>query len=747
MLSMINSRIVSILRNALLTTFFKIYSVFFGATILSSSFCLVSLLSVLFSFIYPFALYSSDVFQMKFQEGKDYLDKGDLMNSYISFSVAYEYAESNTQRFDVMMNLANILFIWGDTFAAEEVYKTALGLNPKSFEALKKVVIVKAENQARDFKLYLSKIPQDKRDSEILYYWGKYTLLAEKDPKRACDILDSVRRESELFYKASYLCGVAMIMLGDRSEALRRFENSSLSPDKNLREHSYLAIARIYTDVGQFEKALPYYLRIPPDSPVFYESKYEVCWVFYALDRYDEVRNCIAYFKNAPKSHLTRKIDILQAFLNMREDLVNTLLTFTAVSDYSVMMLSKIDEVKNMPKKFWGQDYIKYFSAHEPNIKSFIEFFPEYKEFSRRKTYIAQTQAEIKSIIQDIRRINSMSVIVADKAIKKYLERVWVVQQRIINLMNSFVSQSSADFNSKNTWFALSSLFEELRKLDFTTRELIAISSVKIAELSREGGFKNWEKKFEAYNKAMDYSFKELDKLLDYNRRSANYFVMLAKKISQEYDGRKMYDIGEILKTFEDSQNVFFSFADIWQDMIKSVAKFLSFQERKLMGINHVLNNFLTYLDDFEKSLVRYIMLSKLKNEFFRIYALAQYGFIETSWILKEKESEVLDKMHVLRLQEENKIRDDFSKIQDSLDKIVVDSKPFKADSVFEEEIKSYEIMADGIVNSINSSFDVFNKGNSILFVPPQDINQIIMREQKDLQKEMKRKKEERNIK
>jgi hypothetical protein len=361
--------------------------------------------------------------------------------------------------------------------------------------------------------------------------------------------------------------------------------------------------------------------------------------------------------------------------------------------------------------------------------------------------YIAQTQSEIKSIIQDIRRINSMSVIVADKAIKKYLERVWVVQQRIINMMNNFVAQSSADFNSKNIWFALSSLFEELRKLDFTTRELIAISSVKIAELSREGGFKNWEKKLEAYNKAMDYSFKELDKLLDYNRRSANYFVMLAKKISQEYDGRKMYDIGEILKTFEDSQNVFFSFADIWQDMIKSVAKFLSFQERKLMRINHVLSNFLTYLDDFEKSLVRYIMLNRLKNEFFRIYALAQYGFIETSWILKEKESEVLDKMHVLRLQEENKIRDNFSKIQDSLDKIIVDSKPFKADSVFEEEIKSYEIMADSLVSSINSSFDVFNKGNSILFVPPKDINQIIMREQKDLQKEMKRKREERNIK
>jgi hypothetical protein len=50
-------------------------------------------------------------------------------------------------------------------------------------------------------------------------------------------------------------------------------------------------------------------------------------------------------------------------------------------------------------------------------------------------------------------------------------------------------------------------------------------------------------------------------------------------------------------------------------------------------------------------------------------------------------------------------------------------------------------------VSSINSSFDVFNKGNSILFVPPKDINQIIMREQKDLQKEMKRKREERNIK
>lgn len=691
------------------------------------------LLLLLFTFVYPFNLYSSDVFRVKFQEGKEYLDKGDIINSYISFSIAYEYAESNTQKFELLMILGDILFRVGDTFAAEEIYRAAIRLNPKSFEALKKVVIAKAENRAQDFNDYFRRIPQDKRDSEILYYWGKYVLLVEKDPKKACNILDSVRRESELFYKASYLCGVAMIIIGDKYGALRRFENAALSPEKDLREYSYLAIARIYTDVGQFEKALSYYLRIPPDSPLFYESKYEVCWIFYALDRYDEVESCISYFKNAPKSHLTRKIEILQAFLNMREDLISTMLTFTAVSDYSLMILSKIHEVRNMPLKFWEKDYIKYFSAHEPNIKSFVEFFPEYKEFKRQKVYIEQTQAEIKSIIQDIKRINAMSFIVADKSIKKYIEMVWVVQQRIIDLMNNFVLQSSADISSKKTWFALSSLFEELKKLDFTARELVVISSIKISELTQEWRFKNWDKKFQVYVKAMDYSLSELNELLDYHRRYANYFVVLAKEIAQKYDGGKIYNISEILKTFEDSQNVFFSFADIWQGMIKSVAEFLSLQERKLMAMEHVLKKLITYVNSFEKSLIKYIVLTKLRNEFFEIYALANYGFIEASWILKERESEVLSKLHVLRLQEENKVGDDFSKIQDSLDKVVVDSKPFKADSIFEEEIKSAEIFADGILNSLDSSVNIFTRVNSIIFVPPEDINKIIMREQKDL--------------
>jgi len=128
-------------------------------------------------------------------------------------------------------------------------------------------------------------------------------------------------------------------------------------------------------------------------------------------------------------------------------------------------------------------------------------------------------------------------------------------------------------------------------------------------------------------------------------------------------------------------------------------------------------------------------VLTKLRNEFFEIYALANYGFIEASWILKERESEVLSKLHVLRLQEENKVGDDFSKIQDSLDKVVVDSKPFKADSIFEEEIKSAEIFADGILNSLDSSVNIFTRVNSIIFVPPEDINKIISREQKDLTK------------
>jgi hypothetical protein len=425
----------------------------------------------------------------------------------------------------------------------------------------------------------------------------------------------------------------------------------------------------------------------------------------------------------------------------MNEDLVGALLTFTFVSDSAEMILSKIVEAERMPLKFWEKDYIDYFSAHDPDIVLYIQAFPEYKDYLKKKTYIEQVKSEIKSIIQDMQKVGSMSVIVADKSLKKYFERVWFVQERIMNLISSFI-ENSMEYGEKSVWLTLYSLSEELRKLDSKARELIALSAAKSLELYLKGEeFKNWEKKLEVYRGTMNHTIDEVRKLVDYQRKSASYFVSLINEISSELDGGENTKLKELIQYFGTSQGVFFDFANLWEEVIQSVNKFLYVQERRLRGMYFILDNFSRYLDDFNKPLVRYIVLSKLRREFSEIYALAQYGFIEAAWIVKESESEALNRMHSIRLREEDNIRINFSKVQDELDKIELQAKSVKSDSVFEEEVRTYDSILSEIMKKVASSSDVFSSGSTITFAPPQDLYQIISELEKKSKEETQKKK------
>jgi hypothetical protein len=334
-----------------------------------------------------------------------------------------------------------------------------------------------------------------------------------------------------------------------------------------------------------------------------------------------------------------------------------------------------------------------------------------------------------------------MSVIVADKSLKKYFERVWFVQERIMNLISSFI-ENSMEYGEKSVWLTLYSLSEELRKLDSKARELIALSAAKSLELYLKGEeFKNWEKKLEVYRGTMNHTIDEVRKLVDYQRKSASYFVSLINEISSELDGGENTKLKELIQYFGTSQGVFFDFANLWEEVIQSVNKFLYVQERRLRGMYFILDNFSRYLDDFNKPLVKYIVLSKLRREFSEIYALAQYGFIEAAWIVKESESEALNRMHSIRLREEDNIRINFSKVQDELDKIELQAKSVKSDSVFEEEVRTYDSILSEIMKKVASSSDVFSSGSTITFAPPQDLYQIISELEKKSKEETQKKK------
>ena len=679
---------------------------------------------------------ADEIFRRKFEDAEDAFRKKELFNAYILYLIAYDYATSRDDRFKVKMRLGDILMKWGDTSAAEEVYMDALKLKPRSFQALKKLVIAKAENMSNDFLTYLKKIPSDKVDSEILYFWGKYVLRAKKNPRKACDLFDSVRKESPYFFDASYLCGVAMIMIGDREEALRRFKFSEMSENKLLREFSSLAIARILTDIGKFEEAMPYYLKIPNDSPAFYEAKYEVCWVLYALRKYEESEKCARYFKTLQKTYFTRRIEVLEAFLNMRRDLVGAFLSFTALSDYSSMLVSLIIELEKMPLSFWRENYVKYLGAKEPNIKNWVEYFPEYKQFIKRQRYIQNLQKDINRTLADLERIRNTAVIIADKAVRKYFERLWIIQRQIQDIVSKITFNFTTN-EEKNTWFTLYTLSEELRNLDMKARELVAIASVRINDITREREFKNWEKKYRAYVSVMGKLFKQIDVIGSYYRRNANYVVKMANLLAK--DGKDGLLIPEkdriylqsLINTYRESELLFFEFSALWRDIISSVNKYLMAQEKKLRAVSSVLNNFLDYLDDYQTFLVKYLVTVKIKQELMKTFALAQYGFIESAWVMKEMESSTLDKLHMIRLEEERKVRDKFSQIYDNVDKVKISPPDVSAKSSLELELSQAYQLADEINRRISEAMRSVGQAMGIRWNPPDKTVQELFEERR----------------
>ncbi|MDW8086629.1 MAG: hypothetical protein RMJ45_01405 [Candidatus Calescibacterium sp.] len=670
-----------------------------------------------------------ELFLAKYRSAEELLQNNQLVDAYIAFSTAYDYALDDSSRSRIKVIMGDILFRWGDTQAAEFVYREAYILDKKNKEALRKLIISKAENLSGDFYEFLKLLPKEEIDSEINYYHGKYILKKEKKPREACDIFDSVRRESDYFPKASYMCGAAMLILGDRDEAMRRFQNAysfSKEGDK-LKEFSQVAIARIYSDVGRFQDALPYYLSITKDSPLFYEAKYETCWILFSLERYNEVSDCIEYFKGVKKSYFTKRLEILEAFLYMNVDLVRAFLIFTAISDYSEMFLSKIIETQNMDPRFWKRDSIKYFSSIEPDIKSWLDFFPEYKMYKDRKEYILSLKKEIDEALVQIERLKSVSVIVADRTIKRYFESLYNIQSKIHNILSSFVMRS-AQPDERHLVLSLFSVFEELKNIDFKTREMAAIASLNIHKVASEKEFKNWEKKYNVYNESLKSVMSELDRVVDFQKKNSEYITKMVKILSSKYDGVNPV-LSDFISLYGESNNLFIDYSNLWKEIIYTVIKYVEVQEKKLKGARSVLDNFLDYLETFEGSFMRYIFLFLVRNEVLKTYALARYGFIETAWVMKERESDILDKLHILRLEEENNLRDKFSSFSEEIKSISIKEVQGKGDSSFELESSKALNYIDEVDKMMSESLKMMLKVGATTWKEPEKTIQELIEE------------------
>ncbi len=132
---------------------------------------------------------------------------------------------------------------------------------------------------------------RDEKD-ELAYLEAK-ALMLKGAANAAAAALSSISRTSRLYAAATYLAGVLAVEQGRSDQAEDLFCRLVRQPGQGrytffvsdnaarVVEHAWLALARLRHDRGQYDRAIETYLRIPKDSPVADEARYEASWSLY----------------------------------------------------------------------------------------------------------------------------------------------------------------------------------------------------------------------------------------------------------------------------------------------------------------------------------------------------------------------------------------------------------------------------------------------------------------------------------
>ncbi len=130
-------------------------------------------------------------------------------------------------------------------------------------------------------------LPQDFLN-DFNYYLGKFFYDYGRN-KLAVKYLNKVKEGSEDYPEALYLQGVAQLdpSIDDKPEALRNFERAIRAGEQAEQENEeilqlgYLALARVFYEVGLYDVALFYYQKIPRESARHAEAMFEKAWTYF----------------------------------------------------------------------------------------------------------------------------------------------------------------------------------------------------------------------------------------------------------------------------------------------------------------------------------------------------------------------------------------------------------------------------------------------------------------------------------
>ncbi|WP_168210784.1 tetratricopeptide repeat protein [Persicimonas caeni] len=127
--------------------------------------------------------------------------------------------------------------------------------------------------------------------NDFHYYLGKFFFDYGRGDL-AIEYLDKVEKGAADYPEALYLKGVAQLEQQKQGEALKNFERAIVAGEQEpggneeILQLGYMALARVFYEVGYYDVALYYYQKIPSKSARNASATFETAWTYFMKNDY-----------------------------------------------------------------------------------------------------------------------------------------------------------------------------------------------------------------------------------------------------------------------------------------------------------------------------------------------------------------------------------------------------------------------------------------------------------------------------
>jgi hypothetical protein len=240
----------------------------------------------------------------KLPEVKSELDAGNNMEAarmYLKF-LSLKPDPQSEQWYEAKFGLAQALYDEGILSGAADAVVDVLmaGSDRKHFEDafymledLTKTIGYQPPSLEKMTEFYIDDMSSEFKNN-FNYYVGKFFYDYERR-KLAARYLQKVEEGEDDYPRARYLLGVAQLdpSIDKKPEALSNFEQAIVAGEEaaganqEILNLSYLALARVFYEVGLYDVALFYYQKVPSDSARSADATFEKAWTYFMKNDFD----------------------------------------------------------------------------------------------------------------------------------------------------------------------------------------------------------------------------------------------------------------------------------------------------------------------------------------------------------------------------------------------------------------------------------------------------------------------------